>query len=199
MNLRDFIKKYKKQIDTLRFEEIYRYALVDLYGFFQIGQLTSMFYKIQVNPLNYLKEVPEHFLSSAEDIRSFTIPGHIDKINDYAFENCKDLSKVNMLYGITYIGLGAFINCSSLKSIIIPDSVTEINSRAFYGCVELTNVIIGNSKKHFHSEIFKNCYKLDKITFLGTMDQWKNMELEYAWDAWSRIKAIQCNDGEIKL
>lgn len=199
MNLRDFIKKYKKQIDTLRFEEIYRRALVDLYGFFQIGQLTSMFYKIQVNPLNYLKEVPEHFLSSAEDIQSFTIPGHIDKINDYAFENCKDLSKVNMLYGITYIGLGAFINCSSLKSIIIPDSVTEIDSRAFYGCVELTNVIIGNGKKHFYSEIFKNCYKLDKITFLGTMDQWKNMELEYAWDAWSRIKAIQCSDGEIKL
>lgn len=199
MNLRDFIKKYKKQIDTLRFEEIYRRALVDLYGFFQIGQLTSMFYKIQVNPLNYLKEVPEHFLSSAKDIQSFTIPGHIDKINDYAFKNCKDLSKVNMLYGIIYIGLGAFINCSSLKSIIIPDSVTEIDSRAFYGCVELTNVIIGNGKKHFHSEIFENCYKLDKITFLGTMDQWKNMELEYAWDARSRIKAIQCSDGEIKL
>lgn len=199
MNLRDFIKKYKKQIDTLRFEEIYRYALVDLYGFFQIGQLTSMFYKIQVNPLNYLKEVPEHFLSSAEDIQSLTIPGHIDKINDYAFENCKNLSKVNMIYGLTYIGLGAFINCSSLKSIIIPNSATEIGSHAFDGCVELANVTIGNSRKHLYYGIFKNCYKLDKITFLGTMNEWKKMELEHAWNAGSRITAIQCSDGEIKL
>ena len=56
-------------------------------------------------------------------------------------------------YAVTSIDNQAFYNFTSLTTITIPDSVTSIGSYAFY-----------------------NCTSLNKVNYLGTIDQWVEIE-----------------------
>ena len=73
----------------------------------------------------------------------------VERIGNYAFDNCTTIKKVEISNGIKVIGYNAFRNCSSLTSIIIPNSVLSIGQYAFYGCSSLTSItipFIGGSK-----------------------------------------------------
>ncbi len=75
-------------------------------------------------------------------VESLDIPQTFDgypvtMIGDYAFSNFKELKRITIPLGISYIGAGAFYGCSSLESAIIPDSVTGIGYRAFDNCDSL--------------------------------------------------------------
>ncbi len=73
---------------------------------------------------------------------SYTIPGSVTTIGDYAFYDTI-VTSVTLPNSITYIACNAFQSCS-LASVIIPDSVTNIGSGAFEDCEYLTNATIGN-------------------------------------------------------
>lgn len=60
------------------------------------------------------------------------------------YEN-RNIKKVIIENGVTYIGGLSFRGCSSLTSIEIPNSVILICDGAFNGCSSLTNIIIPNS------------------------------------------------------
>ncbi len=59
----------------------------------------------------------------------------VTSIGDGAFQNCSDLTSVNIPEGVTSIGYNAFFDCGVLTSITIPSSVTSIGDGAFYGCI----------------------------------------------------------------
>ncbi len=73
-----------------------------------------------------------------------TIPGSVNIVGCYAFQNCDGLKSVSLQSSITYIGDYAFQNCKNLQSISIPDSVTRIGDHAFEGCTSLRDVIYGD-------------------------------------------------------
>lgn len=61
----------------------------------------------------------------------------VTRIGDYAFSNCKTLTKVKIPNSVMIIGDYAFSSFRG-STIIIPDSVTTIGSFAFSGCGALT-------------------------------------------------------------
>ena len=77
---------------------------------------------------------------------------------------------------ITEIKAYAFYNCTSLTSVTIPDSVTSIGYQAFYGCTGLTSVTIGNSVTSIGEDAFYNCTGLTSINYLGTIEDWCNID-----------------------
>lgn len=58
MELKDFIKQYRSEINALNFEEVYYQASRNLKD---RGSLTDLFYKIGVDPLKTLDYIPEYF------------------------------------------------------------------------------------------------------------------------------------------
>lgn len=172
MELEDFIKKYKIEINALNFGEVYRLANL---GLNNVGKLTELFYKLGVDPLKTLDYVPEYFLF-ASSITSFVIPDHIKKIENSAFNSCADLINIKIGDRVVSIGFLAFYNCSSLTSITISNSVTSIGSYAFSGCSSLTEII-----------------------YTGTKEQWSSLQKNKLWQANPSIKKIICVDGEINL
>ncbi len=80
----------------------------------------------------------------------------------------------------------AFYNDDNIKSVTIPNGVTGIGDEAFYGCDSLQSVTIGESVKSIGDWVFG--YTLSRVDYLGTIDQWVEIEfgtndsnpLEYA-------------------
>ena len=78
-------------------------------------------------------------------IGKYSIRKGVKVIGDWAFENCKSLTNINIPNSVTTIGEHAFSDCYSLTSINIPNSVTTIGDGAFEYCVSLTSITIPNS------------------------------------------------------
>ena len=96
-----------------------------------ISNLTYLLMTAGIDPLKYMDEIPDDYLTHISDLISIDIPGNIKSIGKYAFRNCKNLETIAISNGVTTIGYEAFKNCSSLTSLTIPNSVTSIGDYAF--------------------------------------------------------------------
>jgi len=94
----------------------------------------------------------------------YTIPSSVTSIAAHTFENCLNLSKVNIPNTVKDIGEYSFINCKNLQSVTIPYGVTIVNDFTFYGCENLLKADIPNSVTVIGEEAFSNCLKLLSVT-----------------------------------
>ena len=174
MNLKDFIKKYREEINNRKFEEVYSLADKEL-SYAEVGKLTELLYKCGVDPLKYMSEVPD----------------------GYAYNS--NISKIDIPDGVTSIGDFAFEYCTSLTSVNISNSVKNIGGEAFSGCSKLTSITIGNGVTSIGNWAFDDCTSLKSITYKGSKNQWNVIDLERSWDVGSSLEMIHCTDGVIKL
>lgn len=68
---------------------------------------------------------------SGREFTEVTLPACLERIDEFAFYGCKNLTTINLSDSIRYIGDNAFYGCSSLKNIHWPLRLTTIGSRAF--------------------------------------------------------------------
>ncbi|MCQ2387109.1 MAG: leucine-rich repeat domain-containing protein [Clostridia bacterium] len=141
-----------------------------------------------------------------------------------AFEGCDKLKEATLAEGITKIGENAFNGCSSLTAIVIPNSVTEIGNcafdtcskmtsitlgtglekigmAAFWGCKELTTITIPENVISLGDTVFYGCDNLTEIKFLGTEEQWGNIEKGSLWKTGlNNVEKIICaGDVEVNI
>ena len=64
----------------------------------------------------------------------FIVPSTIERIGNYAFCGCSEISQVILNEGLKSIGNYAFAWVEELLEIIIPDSVSTLGIGAFYAC-----------------------------------------------------------------
>ncbi len=99
--------------------------------------------------------------TSTEVIIPETINGHsVTSIGECAFEDCSNLTSIEIPNSVTSIGECAFEDCSNLTSIEIPSSVTSIGKGAFFGCSSLTSIVIPNSVTNIGAYAFSDCSSL---------------------------------------
>ena len=80
------------------------------------------------------------------------------------FNDCINLTTLNIGNKVTTIPNSAFRDCSGLSSVTIPNSVTSIGDYAFSGCSGLTSVTIGNSVTSIGDYAFSSCSGLTSVT-----------------------------------
>lgn len=120
----------------------------------------------------------------SKDGEKLVVSGN-DDIKDRQFENGA-FEKVVILDGVKSIGRCAFDDCSNLTDIEIADSVTEIKEYAFSGCKSLEKLtmpaelkMIGNDAfpfENLESVDLSKCSKLKKVD-LGVFARVKNILL----------------------
>lgn len=84
-------------------------------------------------------------------------PKIVTSIDEYAFQNCTDLTSVTIPNSVTSIGYRAFYGCSGLTSFTFPNSVTSIGNMAFRNCTGLTSVYLGTGVTSGLSSAFNGC------------------------------------------
>ena len=188
--LQDVLQRYEVLLNTNNFKTLYDTIYSELFNSIygvSIGNITYVLMCANINPLDYMDEIPAQYFMNCNNLVSIDIPNGIKSVGDRAFEGCR-----------------------SLISIIIPDGVTDIQDGAFAYCSELTNITIHDSVKHIDNYAFNQCAKLKQINYVGTIKQWNSILKDNNVDKIinqesSSLKGIpascivRCSDGDIDL
>lgn len=98
-----------------------------------------------------------------KDKYEYEVPDSVTRISDWAFCECRKLSKITIPDSVYEIGEGAFYRCTGLKYLELPDSIERIDDTAFRGCSELETIVIPSSVKEFGWGLLNGCEKVTVI------------------------------------
>lgn len=135
--LQEFITRYKDEINNNRFDYVYARANSSLTPI-----LTSLLYDVGVDPLPYLKYVPNNFMTNVE-LDMIELPSNINAIEYRAFVWC-EIKIFKILGDFISIGESSFRACKINTLILPPDF--ELDKDTFRGIVQLDKIIINTNK-----------------------------------------------------
>lgn len=167
------------------------YDMLDLY---ERAKLTKLLEAEGINPLEYMAIIPKHYMD--ENFVQVVIPETIKQIFQEAFINCKNLLDVTFNEGLTRIGMLAFSDCEKIQTLDFPKTLEVIDTQAFIDCKNLIEIHFYKENLSFiKSYAFGSCPNLKYITYTGTINEWRAVEI--ADDAFKDIgtKNIRCSDG----
>ena len=95
-------------------------------------------------------------------LASIFIPESILMIDNYAFNECYQLSSVTLSEGIETIGNNAFAHCMKLESLYIPSSLSSIGQFAFANCRGIKSITVSENNSVFDSH--NNCNAIIKTS-----------------------------------
>ena len=106
----------------------------------------------------------DYVFYDCSDLTSLTLPSGLTEIGYGAFYGCSGLTSITLPSGVTSIGKYAFSVCSGLTSITLPSGVTKIGNDAFYGCSGLTNLTLPSGVTEIGYAAFYGCSGLTNLT-----------------------------------
>lgn len=128
---REYIKNNQKYIklciDELDLEGLYEHAETynEINGVNVTPRLTRLLYNIDIDPLDYLIEVPASFLDTVQVDMNLILPENIKSINEFAFAR------------------------SWIKSITIPKSCDYFSNNIFQECTKLNYIYYKGTHDEF--------------------------------------------------
>lgn len=102
---------------------------------------------------------------------AISIPNGITAIDNSLFQDCSNITSIELANSVARIGDNAFNNCSGLNSVKLPSNITEIGANAFYGCDNITSATLPTfalgylSKSKLQSVVINGGAIIDERTF----------------------------------
>ena len=100
---------------------------------------------------NNITKIEENAFQDCKNLKNITVPNSVKEIGDYAFSGCSSLENIVLPNDIAKIGSYTFKDCSSLKKIEIPASVVSIEREAFLGCKSLEGIVVDKNNGIYDS------------------------------------------------
>lgn len=92
----------------------------------------------------------------------------------------------------------AFENCSNLTTIDLPDSLSTLGDAVFAGCTLLTSLTLPQNLISIGANAFANS-GLEELNYEGNSTSWELIEKDNAWNANSNIQRVVCKDKTIEI
>ena len=93
------------------------------------------------------------------------IPNTIKSIGRSAFNNCTNLSQIEMSESVAKIGTSVFSDCTSLEDVILSNQIDTIPYNAFFGCSALKTINFPEELKCIEIAAFSGCVALESVEF----------------------------------
>lgn len=127
------------------------------------------------------------FRGCAKLSNGFVVPSGVVTLNEGAFQNCVEITKVTFgsvkkasrlladaASALTTIGNLAFDGCSKLSEVELPEKLTTIGSSSFQGTA-LKNIVVPASVTSIGDNCFNGCKSLENLEYLGTSEITNNI------------------------
>lgn len=124
-----------------------------------------------------ITKIPFSMFSGCKSLTGFQISETVERIEEEAFMDTAHETFV-IPDNVKSIGFYAFGHSSKLTSVVIGDGVTTIDGLAFCNSNKLTTVRIGKSVTSIKNGAFSYCPNIKNVTFAGSEDAWKNINIE---------------------
>lgn len=106
-----------------------------------------------------------------KNVRKVIVPDTVTRIIDTTFAKCDNLEEVVLPKGLRKIEMWTFFGCKSLKKVELPEGLEIIESGAFEGCERLQKVKIPNSVVEIERIAFSECISLESIEIPNTVQK----------------------------
>ena len=101
---------------------------------------------------------------NCSQLTSVNLPASVTVIEDYAFSRCQNLRAVHLSEGLKSICWHAFSNCNNLSQVEIPSTVMLIEGWAFAYSGMPSSIHIPNGVTNFAAFTFTGCTNLQQVT-----------------------------------
>lgn len=121
----------------------------------------------------------------------------------------KEIQKIAVEEGVTYIGSHAFAGLCYAEEIALPESLTEIGEFSFYFCTSLKQLALPRNVQVIEKEAFEGCARLEAVWFparltqirQGAFAQANNLKTLYysaGADEWTKVRIESGNSSLYK-
>lgn len=102
-------------------------------------------------------------------IREIVVPKSVTRLQDYAFNDCRDLESATIKSGsLDYtLGTGLFRDCVNLKDVTLAEGITRTGGYTFAGCTALESVKLPASLQALGMYDFSGCTGLRTVELQG--------------------------------
>lgn len=210
-----FLQDNVNLLEENKIQELYEKAAVGASQATVIcPDLTSLFYDIDIDPLQGSDTIYSHMFEGAQYLGSFKISEGIKTIKGaaFAYSNIRDITLPD---SVTYIGANAFSDCQNIRSVVISENCVNLGPNIFsrcknlktavikaplqyliYGlfrqCVSLKTVELPGTITDIEAFAFENCTELELIKFHGTQEDWEKITLpDYFYESLPKLKDIE--------
>ena len=124
------------------------------------------------------ERIGDYAFAYCKNITSINIPNCVKSIGDGAFVECTGLTSAVIGNSVEIMGVSVFYGCEKLENIIIPNGVKSIGYNAFIYCTNLTSITIPDSIVSIGEDAFYGCKNLKDVYYIGAERQWENIEID---------------------
>ena len=138
-----------------------------------------------VNGLENVVSIGEYAFNNCKSITSIEIGNKLETLGDYAFQDCQKLESISLPGTLKKIPTEAFENCFALATVTLAEGIEEIGNGAFYDTDALTEITIPASVKKIGRAPFycNNAQAMKRMIILDsdTPLEFANGTSEYNW------------------
>ena len=128
-------------------------------------------------------------------VEKYFIGTGAERIGNYAFYNCSNITTITLPESITAIGEGAFGYCSKMSSFSLPNHVNEIGPWAFNSCVNLPTITFPETVTSIGEGAFHKCKQITSIVLpvaITTIE-------DKAFEACTNLCHVSLSDSTISI
>lgn len=132
-----FVNEFEDMINANDFESLYARAWslgVNL------NELGRMFYDSDIDPLEYMTEVPEQFFADNQDLLEISIPEGITRLCDSCFYDCTNVKEIIVPKSVKHIDEWALAGLDNVKEITIEGKLESLHPFGIYELPSLETI-----------------------------------------------------------
>lgn len=125
---------------------------------------------------------------TAKNIEKIIVEQGVTYIGDNAFSGLKKLTDVQLASSVKGTGTFSIKANTSLTEIKLPEGFEVIGSKSFEACSNLSKIYLPASLKVIDMKAFLSCAHITDVYYSGTKEQWNKIELSNSADGNATLK-----------